>query len=410
MPDIEIDIPAADADTGDSTDDTVSDSSAGDTGDSDGGAEPDAGENAEGTDDGITPPVDAPPPDAGDGRTIPAHLKEVLKQHKDLRSMWFANSEYKKIFESPAKAAELVQSLEAIGGMEGIAAERASFAEVDRMFESGDPKALEKWVTTNGDGFAKIMPSALEAYRKQDESGYTHEIAKVMSATLHQSGMAAGLASLKTLVKDNPDGVKLVDSITNFLSGINQLAAEAPKPTVDPARTKLDKDRSDFEKSKSDAFDNEISTGVSQHLNASVKSSLEPYLKGRKLDDASYKLLEGNVNQELSKLLLADATFQAQRVSVIASKDKARIQKFMTANITKHLPTAARLVIRAFGSVVGTGKPPAPKAMVNGSGDPTVTKMNRVPTADEVNWQKTTKDQFFNGTATLVSGKKVSFD
>ena len=70
---------------------------------------------------------------------IPAKYKKLFKEDKELRSIYFQNKEYAKIFETPQKAAAIAEKLELYGGIDGVEKDLGEMATIDQMFASGDP-------------------------------------------------------------------------------------------------------------------------------------------------------------------------------------------------------------------------------------------------------------------------------
>lgn len=352
-----------------------------------------------------------------DSKKIPQEYKDLFKKDRRLREMYFSNAAYKKVFGSPSEAAELVESLETMGGLQGIQAERQEWATVDTMFAAGDPALVEQWAKDFPEGFTKIMPAALEGYYKADPEGYSHEIAKVFASTLQQANVAPALASLRQLVGDNPQAAGIVKGLESLFTGINKLAETAPKKSVDPERQKLQEERQAWEAQKAEIFRKDVATDVTQSIKSGIKSNLTPYLKSRKLDNESYAVLENNVNIELSKLLNADKVFQSQKTDVLATQDKARILKFLQARIDKYLPDAAKKVMRAFGSISGQRqaeiaqkqKQNLSRKDVGPGANPTNQRISRAPQSSEIDWSRTSRDDFWANRAVLRNGKKVSW-
>jgi hypothetical protein len=344
-----------------------------------------------------------------DGRSIPAKYRDLFKTDKDLRGMYFQAGEFKKHFESPAKAAETLEQLNALGGFEGIASTTAEFAEIDKMFSTGDKTLLDKFLSVEGnkEGFAKLGPALFEEYRKSDEGAWTHDIAKVMASTLQQAGVGQDINTLAGMLKDNPEALAVLKKINSLVSGIDQLAAAKPKPTVDPEREKLNKDRADFEKSRSDLFLQGVNNGIGVHIEKGIKDSLQPYIKNRNLDKESYALIESNVGSELNKLMQADAQFTSQKDAVLKSGDKERIQKFFNSKITKYLPDACKKVMRAFGSVGSSSAATTQsKSSTAVSG---VIKLSKAPEASEIDYRKS-GSMIMDSKAILKNGKTVTWD
>lgn len=382
------------ADTSDATDpNAVADETAGD----DTNADPNADASAD------TPAADAV---AGDGRTIPAKWKELFKNDKELKSLYFSNAEFRKHFETPAKAKEFLADLEAAGGIDGLKQASTTLQEIDTAIAAGDSKIVERFAAA--EGFPKLVPAVMAAYAKSDEAGYTHIIASSINDTLHQSGFIQGFELLKSIVADNPQAKSILDKMSAFLGGVDQLAKTKPEgPKVDPERQKFLEEKQQFQTERQEAFRKDIGSSVASTITTGIKTSLAPYLKNRTTDKEDYALLERNVNLELGQLLNGDANFQKQKDALLKTGDKAKIVKCMEAAIAKHLPAAAKKVGRLFGASqapVVVKKEPAP------ANNATVQKLSATPQAHEVDWSRPgAQDDFLDGKAVLKNGKRVTF-
>jgi hypothetical protein len=247
----------------------------------------------------------------------------------------------------------------------------------------------------------------MAAYAKADEAGYTHMIASSINDTLHQSGFTQGFELLKSVIGDNPQAKTILDKMTAFLGGVDQLAKTKPEaPKVDPERQKFEDEKKQFQTEREEAFRKDIQTSLISTLETGIKSALAPYLKNRTTDKEDYALLQKSVDHELQHLLSADKTFQKQKDALLATNDRAKILQCLEAAISKHLPAASRKVGRLFGASqapVVTKKEPTPAT------NATVQKLTTTPTAAEVDWSRTSQDDFLDGKAVLKSGKRVTF-
>src|SRR6185437_15707743 len=94
-----------------------------------------------------------------DGRLLPGKLRNLLKDLKgkdaklagEIRDAWFTAKNFQQVFPSPKEAVKARETLDQLGGDEGIQAieqERAEWATLDKQFSEGDPSFVDNIAAT----------------------------------------------------------------------------------------------------------------------------------------------------------------------------------------------------------------------------------------------------------------------
>lgn len=350
----------------------------------------------------------------GDGRLIPQKYRELFKNDKDLRNLWFANANLKK--EVPGglnEVRQLKQFHAEVGGPEGVEALRqvgVELEQIDAQLEAGDPKLIER-VASNPETFSKLMGSGLEQWAKSSPENYQHTMARVMLNTFNNSGATNILNQLQTAIagKNFEQASQAWDKFADWFGGIEGIAAKQPEKKIDPERQKLDNDRQQFETERTKTFQTAVGNDVKSHYQAGFDKELSTEMKARGLDLAkikaedpeSYGILIRNCDLQLGAELKKDQTFIKQYTALLKSMDQGKATAFAKAKIDKVLTQVVQKTYRAFNRLGGG---PAAKAQPNPAAPPAgpqIVKGARPPAQDQIDWQRTKPGQVLDGEAYL---------
>jgi hypothetical protein len=358
----------------------------------------------------------------GDGRTIPAKFRELFKEHKDLKKLWFVNQEYREHFASPAEAEKAKLTIMQLGGDEGlkaIEADRTALASIDQRLAEGDPRFVEEIAAQNPEGFAKIIPHALDDLARIDPDGYNHTMSKIFASTFQQRG---GLADAIYNVQQNlangntQNATQLLSQIQDYIDGFDKVARQQPTKRNDTDREQFQNEKKQWEQQKMANWQKEVGSEIVNHIDTGTKKELGNYLKGKKLTDQAYAMFLDNVHKELVKSLKNDANYQSQAKLHVTKMDKDAALKLHKSRTDKYLPVAVKNTYKLFYSNFG-GKTAEQKKRVEvnqarkdvGSGAPAVDKLAKAPNPADIDSRLTTKEMILKGEAVLKSGKKVKF-
>lgn len=374
------------------------------------------------------PTVDTQQEDAeGDGRVIPQNLRTLLgelnakdpKLGKQLKGLFFQDRALKQAF--PGGVPEAVKTREAIdslGGEEGIAAingEREEWAALDQQFEAGDPKFIENIAAESPEGFAKLVPVALDKLGQAHPEQYQHLAGRIIHNALANAEFVNAVRALKASASDPAKVAAICEDMEKWAGEIRDLATKVPERKIDPERQKLDADKKTFEEQKFQTFQASVMVDATNHIEAGIERELTSQLKTKgvdvaklkKTDPESYSLLVKNVDAEIGKALNGNKVFVSQRNSILQGMDKEKLLKFIKPNIDKVLPDAAKRVARAFYATTPTQKPNGQQPP-NGNPPPTPPgKLNKQPLPEQVDNSRTTQEMKWNNQAYLKGRKEM---
>jgi hypothetical protein len=356
----------------------------------------------------------------GDGRTIPAKFRQLFKEHKDLKNLWFVNQEYREHFASPAEAEKAKLTIMQLGGEEGIQAieaDRAALASIDQRLAQGDPRFVEEIATQNPEGFAKIIPHALDNLARLDPDAYNYTMSKVFSSTFQQRG---GLADAIYAVQQNlslgntQNAQQLLTNVQEYIDGFEKTSRQQPTKRNDPDREKFQTEKQKWEQQKQQEWYGKLQTEAMANIDTTVKKELASY--GKKYSDDAYKMFFNRVLADFAKQLQADTNYQSQMVIHTTKQDKESALKLYRSRAAKFLPLAVKKTYKLFNTEFG-GKTAEQKKRVEvnqarkdvGSGAPAVEKVSKAPKPEDIDSRYTTKEMILKGKAVLKNGKTVTF-
>jgi hypothetical protein len=356
----------------------------------------------------------------GDGRTIPQKFRQLFKEHKELKNLWFVNQEYREQFASPSEAEKAKLTILQLGGDQGIQAiesDRAALAQIDQRLAQGDPRFVEELAQQNPEGFSKIVPAALQEFARIDPDGYNHEMSKVFSATFQQrGGMADALFTLQNILQsgNTTQAQQIVGNLQEWVESWDKNAQQKPTKRANPEVEKITKEKQQWEQQKLESWKQEVGSEVIKHIDTGTRREFNTYLKGKKLSDQAYGMMLDSVHKELNKLLKEDTNYQKQAAIHAQKMDKDAALKLHRSRMDKYLPIAAKSVYRMFYSNFGA-KAAEQKKRVEanqarkdvGSGAPAVAKIAKQPDSKLIDMTRTTRDMLWKNEAYLKGKKEL---
>ena len=355
-----------------------------------------------------------------DFKDLSPKLKSALKENPELKSAFFQVREYAKAFDTPQKAQEVSELLDLHGGIDAIKSDIEEWSTTDMMFQSGDEKLVDTWAEMSPEGFAKIVPSALNKLYSVDPEAYNHVGSKLITSYLSQPNglISAMTATYNTLDPKSNEAKLLNDIYTNYLEPIIEMSKKAPEKKVDPERQKLMDEKKLFENQKQEAFLGDVTTETNSIWISRLNNELDRYTNGKNISEEQMGMLKSNIDARFKKVLAKDGLALQQMVSILRSGDKAKYIKYMQSKLDKYMPSATEYVWRIFSGVKGTSTKVTPTAKTPTtpkSGAPIL--VNRVPRPDQVDREATSKlakskgktynDLINNNTVVLKNGKIV---
>jgi len=202
----------------------------------------------------------------GDGRTIPAKFRQLFKEHKELKNLWFVNQEIREHFSTPAEAEQAKLTIMQLGGDEGIKSienDRATLAQIDQSLAEGDPAFVAEIAKKNPEGFSKIVPAALDNYSRIDPEGYKHTMSGIFAATFQQrGGLADAVHSAQLNLKNgNPQQAQeILATVQKYIDSFTELSSQKPTKRAEPDKDKLLNDKKEWEKQKQQEWFTKLQT------------------------------------------------------------------------------------------------------------------------------------------------------
>jgi hypothetical protein len=370
-----------------------------------------------------------------DWRTVPAevkgHIQEISKTNPKLGNL-LQNAVYTSqtfLREVPGGLKEiraLKSTIEEVGGIEEVknirGIHKALVEEqeaLDSQARDGNPQALDNLIEIAGDGFSKLMPTAVSRWEAKDPQGYQHELSKIMVSALKEGGVVSDLNMAFSMLKLNSpeamkEGLACLQRVGAWINGVGNRAVKAPeRPTVDP---KIAEAQRNIDQQKAQLFNQEFSTEFGSWRNKEISNEVSKIANGRQLNDYQMKTLGERVVSDIRDILTSDTDYMKDLQKLYNSRDKAELLKFTRARTAKLLPEATKKAYRSLFSNPGakkavTKKPATGAAQPINQAQPvkgwTKVEATKAPTPDVIDNKKTSFEMKFKKQAILKDGSKV---
>ena len=268
-----------------------------------------------------------------------------------------------KVFPGGVKeATEFKSFVDNMGGKEGIQSlheQMAGVEETDKLLYSGDGPTLLKNIVEDlknsghPEALAKIAPAFLDTLAEHDPKGYAKAFAPHFAAGMEKAGVRDALNGLVTAF-DKEDKAGMKAGLTQFVQWYNGVMKGAvPKEVAadsDPEREAFAKEKTEFETSKTKAFNSEVVAEGSKLANVSIVKAMtpmlqKPFFKGWPKE--TIQELGKDVRSAVNKHLANDKTYQDQLKVVVRTGDKGKITKFYNEAVASNAGTIAERIIRS---------------------------------------------------------------
>jgi hypothetical protein len=290
-----------------------------------------------------------------------SHLDELKKTNpalaKELKNLYFAQKAFKETF--PGGLPEAKKALETIGelggaeGIEGLKAEKAEWHEIDDKFAAGDPAVLDTFAKFNPEGFAKIIPAAIDKLAQIDPAAYNHALSGIFVSTLDNWRFADTLDRLAEDLSQvvGQDGkpllgrqIQSVQKLAAQYEGIRELAAKAPERKAPEGKGELDTERAKVAQERTELNTQYVSQQTETYAQKSYNAAIPAEAKnqGLNLDTlksaGAYERFMGEIDEEIGREI---------------AKDKDAISKIGSSIATGRRDEAVRLSNAKFDAVKG---------------------------------------------------------
>ena len=370
-----------------------------------------------------------------DWRTIPqdvkAHIQAISKDNPKLgnalQNAVYTSQTFLKEFPGGLKEAQtLKHEIEEVGGLEEVKSLRTNFQTMqeeqevlDSKARSGDSSVLDNLMEIAGEGFSKLMPTALDKWSASDPDNYGHIMGKVMVNAMQEAGVVADLnLAFKMLNLNNPDATKLaiesLQKVASWVNGVGKIAAKVPqKAAVDP---KIAQQTQDLENQRAQIFNEKFSGEFGNWRNSKIREQVSVVAPDKKLSDYQMETLGTRVISEMRSILESDPEYMKNLERIYNTRNMAELLKFAKSRTEKLLPEVTKKAYRAlFGVVtpINKKKVTAKPTQAAGTGAQTTTQgwvkvsPDKAPDPSLIDNKKTDFKMKFNKQAILIDGKKV---
>lgn len=377
-----------------------------------------------------------------DWRSVPAevkaHLQEISKANPKLgnllqNAVYTSQSFVKQFPQGIKEAVALKKVVDDAGGPEEIQNIRQTYQnlqdeqeDLDNKARTGDISVLDNLIEISGDGFGKLMPTAIDKWAAADPAGYSHVIGKVMVNALSEGGVIANLnMAVQMLGLENgvgiPQGIKALQAVADWVNKVGQTAKTPPaKAAVDPQiaeqQRKIDSD-------KTEIFNSKFVTQFQPWRDSQIRAQLTLTApKGKTFSDYQVKALGDNVIEEMKSILLADSDYNKNINRLYAARDLDAMVQFSRSRTQKLLPEVVKKVYKQlFSDPAATTKKVVPTKVapkVGADGKPIAAAAppvkgwvkvaaDKAPHPDLIDNGKTDFQMKYNRQAILKDGRKV---
>lgn len=300
-------------------------------------------------------------------------LREALKAYKaldpanvkvanELNNALGRSEALAKVFPGGVKeATEFKSFVDNMGGKEGIQSLHAQMEQVeqtDQLLYSGDGPTLLKNIVEDlknsghPEALAKIAPAFLDTLSQHDPKGYAKAFAPHFANGLEKAGVRDALNGLVTAFdKKDEAGMKAgLSQFVTWYNGIMKGAVAKAENEVDPEREAFTKEKTEFETSKTKAFNSEVISEGTKLANVSIVKAMTPLLRlpfFKGWPKETIQELGKDVRSAVNKHLANDKTYQDQLTIVRKTNDKGKITKFYNEAVQSNAGTIAERIIKS---------------------------------------------------------------
>ena len=369
--------------------------------------------------------------DIGNGQKAPAKLKKLfdaaksLGLEKEIKQLYFANQRIAKAFgaEGVNGAIKLAQSVEALGGLEGIETLQGDLelhSQDAELFESNPQKWVENSFTENAEQSLKAWQYGLDLVAEKFPEQYDHAMARVMLDTLDKFSPIHKVYNGLKALQNNPEAVALAGEIAKWYSGIDKAAKEVPEKKVDARQSALDKREQGVTEKEMGIRYKEVNAEALPVMKTHVANTLkaEAKLKGLDLDKMAtdypgeFRSMMNDIQKSIMQTAVKDERFVEKYATLVKKGDTKRATLTLNQKHEKIIPGIVRTVAAGYGMFKGKAKPnptgdKAKPGTSAGNADTGWARVSARPKNSEIDWSKTTSALQVDGKYFLNDGKKV---
>lgn len=368
-----------------------------------------------------------------DGRKIDDKTRKALAALKKVdpeaaklvAEAYFKRDAYQKVFPTVHEARGAKATIEALGGQEGIQNLQTKVTDYDNeitQFANGDTALITNLWQADPKGVELSTAASIELIGAKDAEMFDRIIAAPMVARLEKAGFYNALKTMGEHIKtgDGQKAYDLLQSMSKFFDNAKSLSAKQLelKNKVDPEREKFNQERQEFEQQKTKEYEGRIATDANTLNNKAMSKVVEPFFKDLNMPKEGRREFVQNLQAKVWAAMKADKPFQMQARTIQKKGDAAETASYIAEKFEELLPNIFRTYRNSlypnYARLKG-GKPAAAagangKAAVPGAKPPINLVAGARPKHGDVDWDKTSTTDWILGKATLVNGKRITFD
>lgn len=336
-------------------------------------------------------------------REVKAGNVESAPIVKALNDAYFAHGEYTKLFPNIDEAREVKATLDAIGGVTGIADLQTmvqGIERIDQMVDEGDPAVVEDMAKESPEGFTKLIHHGLEILEKMNSTEFDNTIRPSLVRSLINSGMGDYLAdALESLEAGDTQGAaRRISGISRWLGRLVEAEKGREKNVgPDPREEALKEQRLQLETEKQNITRDRVKGDIVSYLTDTISSGVKPLLKGQNFSQQQIDDLIDGVGREINATMGADKAYGSNLAALMRKGDIEKTEEYIKAKINAIRQKSINSVFnrrysgvqaRPAKKVVTAGKPgiqtetkPGVKAMAE-------IQVPQKPPDDAINWDR----------------------
>lgn len=327
------------------------------------------------------------------------------KMADSLRKVHFSNLDYQKSFATPSEARAAKETIELLGGEEGIANlqnEVREYSDVLSRMATGDPASLDVLLNDSRDGFIKLGRPYMEKLRQIDSQAFDKVMAPHLAESLMRTGAVGTMDNLLRYIRDGKqtEAFEEAQKLRGWADGVKSFAEQNKEEPVSEREKALQAKEQEINTEKTNLYRGQVGQSVVRVMNSTISKHLEPLMKGKNLTMDQKKDIAEGIYTEIARNLQGNKSFQSKlKAHLDKNSTPAEIARFHQSYLDDVTPNAVKALWarRGFAASPNGG---AGRTTQQSSASPQT--VNQKPAAETIDWaQDRNRMRFQRGEATL---------
>jgi hypothetical protein len=331
----------------------------------------DTGDHGEDVDDGKTDVKGDDGSDVDDVKDL--SIKNVNEKFKELSKTEFgkANSEFLKnlrhnynqlynisqAFPTPEAAQTAKDLLGSLGDNPGDAITSLQAAQNDlealeAQIDASDPDMVAAMFDNSPEGMAGLAPTYLNELYKRSPDAYERTITPpIYNSWVHKEGPVPVMYNAVNLLKagKTQEAIAALEAFGTTLQNMENYIKSSVNDPLKGEKDKIASERKELGTQAEANFNASIDAQIFPIRDRIMDKALEPYTRGKNLDEARLKTSRKNILSELQRYADEDKTFMQQYGQVRRTKNLGNIVKYTGGKLEEILPGMVDTVAKMFG-------------------------------------------------------------